>query len=64
MILYVEKPKDSKETVLNKFGKLAGFNFEFHIQKLLLILTLKYQLYFYMLLLVSHFSRVRLCAIP
>ena len=49
MIFYVEKPKDSKETELNKFGKLAGFNFEFHIQTLLLILTLKYQLYFYML---------------
>lgn len=49
MILYIEKPKDSKETELNKFGTLTGFNFEFHIQKLLLILTLKYQLYFYML---------------
>ena len=49
MILYIEKPKDSKETELNKFGALTGFNFEFHIQKLLLILTLKYQLYFYRL---------------
>lgn len=49
MILCVEKPKDSKETELNKFGTLAGFDFEFHIQKLLLILTLKYQLYSYML---------------
>ena len=49
MILYIEKPKDSKETELNKFGALTGFNFEFHIQKLLLILTLNYQLYFYRL---------------
>ena len=49
MILYVEKPKDSKETELNKFSKVAGFNFELHIQKSNLIVTLKNRLYFYTL---------------